>query len=268
MSAIASREVLAGAESGGRLKDSAYRVGALVRHNLLIRRRDPGQFISYLVMPMILMLVLKPIYIRVVDRGEAQVVCGLLVMFSVFSIAIAGNSILSERQWKTWDRLRVTNASTAELLLGKTIPVYLLMVFQQVLLLVYGCAVIGLGFPPAPGLLLIAVLLWSFTLLALGTALATVARSLGELGVIADVSALVLSSLGGALVPVSILPGWARFAAHISPGYWSLNMFQSALQGDAGGMLWPVVILLAVGIVAALFAIRRLARGWGRTHLL
>ncbi|WP_322098000.1 ABC transporter permease [Nakamurella alba] len=249
-------------------RESAYRVGALVRHNLLIRRRDPGQFISYLVMPMILMLVLKPIYVRVVDRGEAQVVTGLLVMFSVFAVAIAGNSILSERQWKTWDRLRVTRASTTELLLGKTIPVYLLMVVQQVFLLVYGCAVIGLGFPPAPGLLLLAVLLWAFTLLALGTALATVARSLGELGVISDVSALVVSSLGGALVPIAIMPGWAQAAAHASPGYWALEMLQSALAGEAGGMLWPAVILLALGAVAAVFAVRRLARGWGRTHLL
>src|SRR6185503_6906168 len=80
----------------GGVRDSAYRIAAIARHNLIIRRRDPGQMISYVAMPMILMLVLKPIYIRVVSGGDVQVVTGLLVMFSVFAIAIAGNSILVE----------------------------------------------------------------------------------------------------------------------------------------------------------------------------
>lgn len=250
------------------LRGSGNRVGALVRHNLIMRRRDPGQMISYIVMPMVLMLFLKPLYIRAVDGGATQVVTGLMVMFSVFAIAIAGSSILVERQWQTWDRLRSSRASATELLLGKTIPIFLIMVIQQAILLTYGCLVIGLPIPPTVGYVALAILVWAFALLALGAALATIARSLGELSVVADVGALLVSSLGGALVPVAILPGWAQAAAHASPGFWAMELMQRAVAGDGEGMLLPAAILLAIGVAAGTFAVRRLTRGWGRTRLL
>lgn len=251
-----------------RMRGSSGRIGALVRHNVTIRLRDPGQMISYVVMPMVLMLFLKPLYIRAVDGGATQVVTGLMVMFSVFAIAIAGNSILIERHWQTWDRLRSSRASASELLLGKTIPIFGIMVVQQTVLLTYGCLVIGLPIPPHVAYVALAILVWAFALLALGAALATIARSLGELSVASDVGALVLSSLGGALVPVAILPGWAQAAANASPGYWALQLMQSAVAGDGEAMLMPIVILLALGLAAGLFAVRRLTRGWGRTRLL
>lgn len=249
-------------------RESAHRVAALVRHNVTVRLRDPGQTISYVVMPMVLMLVLEPLYVRAVDRGTTQIVTGLLVMFSTFAIAIAGNSILAERQWQTWDRLRSSPASAAELLLGKTIPIFLVMVLQQTVLLVYGCLVVGMPIPRSVGYLALAVVVWAFALLALGSALATIARSLGELGVVADVGALLISSLGGALVPLSILPGWVEVVAHASPGFWALRMFQAAVRGDGEAMLAPVAVLLTIGVLASGFAVRRLVRGWGRTRLL
>lgn len=250
------------------VRASGNRVGALVKHNVVMRLRDPGQMISYLVMPMVLMVFLKPLYVRAVEGGATQVVTGLMVMFSVFAIAIAGSSILVERQWQTWDRLRSSRASATELLLGKTIPIFLIMVMQQAVLLAYGCLVIGLPIPPSIGYVALAILVWAFALLALGAALATIARSLGELSVVADVGALLVSSLGGALVPVAILPGWAQAAAHVSPGYWALELMQRSIAGDGGGMLLPAAILLALGVAAGAFAVRRLTRGWGRTRLL
>jgi ABC-2 type transport system permease protein len=252
----------------GGLKDSVYRIWAIVRHNLLIRLRDPGQMISYIAMPMILMLVLKPIYVRVVTGGDVQVVTGLLVMFSVFAIAIAGNSILVERHWQTWDRLRQSSASSTEMLLGKTIPIFVLMLLQQSILLVYGCLVIGIPMPHSVALVALSIVVWAFSLLAVGAALSTVARSLGELGVISDVGAMVLSSMGGSLVPLSIMPGWAQAAAHVSPGYYALRMLKAAIRGDAGGVLAPAAVLFALGVVAGTYAVWRLARGWGRTRLL
>lgn len=248
--------------------DSVYRISALVRHNILIRLRDPGQMISYVVMPMVLMIVLKPLYVKAVASGTTQVVTGLLVMFSVFAIAIAGSTIMVERHWQTWDRLRASRAPGFELLAGKIIPIFVVMVAQQSILLVYGCAVIGLPVPHNIGLVAVSILVWAFSLLSIGAALATIARSLGELGVISDVGALTISSLGGALVPLSVWPVWAQQAAHASPGYWALRMLQAAIRGDGQGMVLPAVILLALGLVAGVFAVRRLTRGWGRTRLL
>ncbi|MGC5015651.1 ABC transporter permease [Streptosporangium sp. DT93] len=244
------------------------RIGALARHNLILRLRDPGQMISYVAMPMVLMLVLRPLYVRALDAGATQVATGLMVMFSVFAISLAGNAILSERTWRTWDRLRVSRAPAAELLVGKTLPLFGVMVTQQSILLVYGCLAIGLPVPPNPFLVFGAILIWAFALLAIGAALATLVRSHGELSVITDVGALTLSSLGGALVPLSLMPAWAQAVAPASPGYWALNLMQSAVSGNLAGTLRPAAVLLVIGLLAGTFAARRLARGWGRGGLM
>jgi ABC-2 type transport system permease protein len=252
----------------GRLRESLYRIAAIARHNAKIRLRDPGQMIAYIVLPMILMPVLKPMYVRAVQGGTTQVVTGLLVMFSVFAVGVAGNSILVERNWQTWDRLRQTRASAAEMLIGKIIPIFVVMSVQQILLFVYGCFVIGLPVPHSLGFVLVAVVVWAFTLLAVGAALATLARSSGELGMISDVGAMVLSSLGGALVPLSLMPGWAQAGAHASPGYWALLMIKAAVRDSAAGLLVPVAVLMGVGVAAGAFAVRRLTRGFGRARML
>lgn len=259
-----------GGSAAGSPLDAARRIGVLVRHQVIMRVRDPGQVISYVLTPMILMLVFKPLYLRAFagNQGTLQVVTGPLIMFSVFTLAIIGNSILVEREWHTWDRLRTSSASVAEILLGKLIPVYLIVVFQQTLLMAYGCLIIGLPFPHSVGLVAIAICSWGLALLALGAALATILRSHAELGMVSDVGAITISALGGALVPVSIMPTWAAVAAHGSPGYWAIRMMQAAVRGDTAGTLRPAALLLAGALAAGTFATYRLARGWGRSHLL
>lgn len=252
----------------GSLRESVNRMRAIARHNVTIRLRDPGQAITYFALPMILMVVLKPLYVRAVRGGDVVVVTGLLVMFSVFAVGIAGNSILAERQWRTWDRLRQSRASSTEIMIGKLFPIFVLMLLQQSFLFAYGCLVVGIPVPHTLGWIAFAIFVWAFALLALGAALATVARSLSELGMITDIGAMVLSSLGGALVPLSILPGWVQGAAHASPGYYALEMMRAAIRGDARGVMQPAAILLAIGVLAGGYAIHRLARGWGRTRLL
>lgn len=249
--------------------DSAHRVGVLVRHNAILRLRDPGQLISYLLLPMIVMVVFKPLYLRAFDHdGTIQVVTGPLTMFSVFTLAIIGNSILVEREWRTWDRLRTSSASAAELLLGKTVPVFVILLVQQSVLLAYGCVVVGLPFPRSLGLVAIAIVVWGLTLLCLGAAMATILRSHAELGLVSDIGAIMISALGGALVPVSLMPGWAVAVAHVSPGFWALNMLQAAVRGDDAGTFGPAAILLVLAVVSGVFAVRRLAKGWGRSNLL
>jgi ABC-2 type transport system permease protein len=249
------------------MSGSAGRIAALARHNAILRRRDPGSFLSYLIMPMVLMLALVPLYRRAVPGGVTQVVTGVLVIFSVLALSIVGTAMLTERTWHTWDRLRATRATTTELLLGKALPVYAVLLLQQTVLLLYGILVLGVRPHGAYVLLPFAVLIWGATLLALGTALAAVVRSHGELSAICDIGALVLTTLGGAFVPTSMFPPWLQAIAPVSPGYWALAMLQAAVRGDVRGTLGPALLLLTAGVVAAAFAARRLARGWGRSTM-
>jgi ABC-2 type transport system permease protein len=93
-------------------------------------------------------------------------------------------------------------------------------------------------------------------------------RSYGELGAACDIGAIILATLGGAFVPVSMFPSWLQTVAPASPGYWALSMLQAAMHGDTHRALSSATILVTVGAAVALFACRRLVRGWGRTTML
>lgn len=247
---------------GSSLRTSAPRVAALARHNLLLRRRDPANLITYMIMPMILIWLTKPLLTRLApDGGTAQNVIGPLVFSSTLSLQIVGMSLLSERTWRTWDMLRATPATAAELLTGKAVPVLAVLLLQQAVVIGYGVGVAGLSVTGPPFLLLLALLVWSITLLAAGSLLATLVRSHSQLAVLTDTGAIALSTLGGALLPLNMMPAIARHLAPASPGYWAISMLKAAIRSDTAGTLGPAAVLGAIAVAAGTTACLRLRRG-------
>jgi ABC-2 type transport system permease protein len=107
--------------------------------------------------------------------------------------------------------------------------------------------------------LLLAVLLtWSGTLLCLGALLGVLVRSVGALSASYDIGGMLLSSMGGALVPLAVLPHWVRSVAPASPGYWAASSMQSAFAGDLHGVLLGTLVLAAVAVICSSIASLRL----------
>jgi ABC-2 type transport system permease protein len=182
-------------------------------------------------------------------------------------MSVVGNAVLTERSWHTLDRLRATPARPAELLAGKALPVLALVLAQQAVVLGLGAGVLHLRVA-SYGLLALAVATWSTTLLCLGSAVAMLVRSHAELSAATDIGSMVFTCLGGALVPLSAMPGWAQTVAPASPGYWAMRCLRSALDGDTRAVLASGGVLAVVAVLAAALAAVRLAHGWGRNRLL
>ena len=70
---------------------------------------------------------------------------------------------------------------------------------------------------------------------------------------------MILAGIGGALVPVSALPGWAQAIAPATPAYWAMSGFRSLILEGAGvgAVLTAVVVLLAFAGGCAALAIFR-----------
>ena len=119
----------------------------------------------------------------------------------------------------------------------------------------------GYGVQPAGAA---AVGAWVLMLLALGLALATVLRSVAELAAVQDVGGLVLTGLGG---PLSLLAGWVRHVAPVSPGYWGVRGITAALTADSAGVWRSVAVLLTVAAAAFVISVRRVRSGWSRKDL-
>jgi len=254
------------------LPDTSIRLTALVRHNATLMLREPGPVISRLVQPLVLITLMHPLYAAALaaegaQAGTVQVVTGMLVMFSLLALSVVGTSIMTERSWRTWDRLRSTPAPAAELLIAKAVPAFALLVVLQAEVIAFGVAVFGLRVPD-PGLLALAVASWALALLGIGMALGAVLRSQSELHVAYDIGGILFSALGGALIPSGELPGWARAIAPVSPGYWAMGALRSALRDQAAATLRDAAVLAGVAVAACALTAWRMSRGAPRSRLL
>jgi ABC-2 type transport system permease protein len=248
------------------------RVGALIRINTTLLLREPGPVLSRWIMPLVLITVLHPLYKAALagagqQTGTLQIVAGMLVMFSLLAMSIVGSAILTERSWHTWDRLRQTPAASWELLIGKAVPSIGVLLVQQILVIGLGSVLFGLSIANIM-LLAFVVTIWVLTLLCMGMALGAFARSHSELAVFYDLGGLGLTVLGGAIVPLTMMPSWARTIAPLSPGYWALGAYRAALLGNIPTMLLDSLVIAALGAFAGWLAVWRITRGWGRSRLL
>jgi ABC-2 type transport system permease protein len=248
------------------------RITALVRHEAILLARAPGPLIGYTVMPMLLMTVLRPMLERAAAPGSttgmggtAHAAAGMAVMFSLFALKVVGAGFLQERTWHTWDRLRASPARTSEILIGKAVPMLIVLLVHQAIIIGFGMAVFGLRPAAAWWPLALVAIAWTGCILILGTAAATLVQSPAQLSVAGDIAAVLTSILGGALVPAEILPGWLRALGPLSPGYWAMRSYQAALVDSRAssliGALAGLVCFIALGIVLSASLARRRADG-------
>lgn len=244
---------------------SPSRSAALVRHELRTMLADAGSLVSLTLMPLVMMAFFKPLAKLALNQsdptanGSEYTVPAMTTMFAFFLVGYVGFAFFSEHQWNTWERLRASQATNAEILAGKVIPALGLCLVQQLLLFTAGFALFGLRVRGSLlGVALVGLAL-AVCLVSVGVLLAAVLRTQQQLNAISNLGAMVLAGVSGALVPLSILPGWAKAVAPVAPQYWAMRGFRSTILDGAGidAVALPVAVLLAISAVAAVLALVR-----------
>jgi ABC-2 type transport system permease protein len=244
---------------------SLSRSAALARHEVRILLSDPMSFLSLTLMPLLMMAFFKPlarIAIRTAHpgaNGAEYTVPAMTTMFAFFLVAFVGFAFFAEHRWNTWERLRASQASNAEILVGKVEPAMALCLVQQVLLFGAGVAFFGLHLGGSLlGVFLVCVAL-SLCLTSFGILLAALLRTEQQLNALANLGAIVLAGVSGALVPLSLLPGWAHAIAPMAPQYWAMRGFEAVLLDGQGvsAVLLPVAVLSGIAAVAGGLALLR-----------
>lgn len=231
---------------------------AIARHELRLLAKDPTFAIILTVMPLLLMAFIKPAFrYALISGGEPhangaeQAVPGMSVMFAFYMVGNVGFAVFREHAWATWDRLRASPARPAEIMIGKVAVPLALLGAQLAVLFVVGGALFGLSVKGSmAGLVLVAAAL-DLCLVSMGLAFMAVCRSVNQLNAAANLGGTFFAGLGGALVPLSLLPGWARAIAPAAPSYWAMRGFKAMILGTsgAGSVFLPVLVL--VGFAAA-----------------
>ena len=245
---------------------SPSRSAALVRHELRVMMADKESLIVLTAMPLVMMAFFKPVARLALTgdnptaNGSEFTVPGMTTMFAFFLVGFIGFSFFAERQWNTWERLRASPATNAEILVGKIVPAMLLCIVQQAALFTAGFVLFGMRVRGSiVGLALVSLAL-TVCLVAVGVLAAAMLRTQQQLNAISNLGAMILAGISGALVPLSVLPGWARTIAPIAPQYWAMRGFRSTILdgGGLGSVALPVGVLLAFAVVAGGVALLRL----------
>ncbi len=245
---------------------SPRRTAAIVRHELRLMGRDPLPLLILVVFPLIMMSFLKPAFRLALiangyrhANGAEQVVPGQAVVNGFYIVGMTSFAFFSEYGWNTWERLRASQASSAEIIAGKAIPRVAASVMQFAVVFAIGGPLLQLHVRGPLVALIPLVLAFAFCLVTLGVLVTALCHTLQQANAVAFGSLVLFGAIGGALVPINVLPAWARMVAPATPTYWVMRGFRSIILSGSGitGVLLPTAVLLAM---SATFAAISLAR--------
>jgi ABC-2 type transport system permease protein len=188
-----------------------------------------------------------------VTTGWFTSVMGIINNITMLAIILAGAAIVREREHGTMDHLLVMPLTPFEIAMAKVWANGLVIAIAAGLSL--EIVVRGLLRVPIAGsvpLFMAGVCLYLFFSTAIGIFLATIARTMPQLGLLYILVATPLNILSGANTPLESMPDWLRVLMQASPSTHFVAFAQAILYRGAGfDQVWPR--FLAVGLMAALF---------------
>lgn len=220
--------------------------------------RNPVWVVLGLIQPVLYLCLFGPLLERMgsvpgwpVGDAWQVFVPGLLVQLGIFGAAFVGFGLIAELRAGVVERMRVTPASRAALLMGRVLRDVVVLVVQGVILV--GCAMLfGLSAPLGGlllGLAVVALLGVAFS--ATSYAAALTLKSEDALAPLLNGLAIPLLLLSGILLPMSLAPGWLDTAADFNPLRHVVDGVRSLFLGDVTtlAVLWG--LLATIGLVAA-----------------
>ena len=82
---------------------------------------------------------------------------------------------------------------------------------------------------------------------------------MNQLNAVGSVGGVAMAMLGGAWVPVAMMPGWAQAIAPFLPTYWAMEGFRDVILLGRGGpaIVLPVLAMAGFGLVYTAVAAMR-----------
>jgi ABC-2 type transport system permease protein len=169
-------------------------------------------------------------------------------------------SIVVERTRGTLMRLQVAPLNRAHILAGKALACFGVILAISIGLLTLARFAFGVV-PGSLPLLALAFLSSSVAFVGIMMLLSVLGKTEQAVGGIGWAALIVMSMLGGGMIPLFVMPGWMHSVSAISPVKWSILAMEGAVwrQFSLAEMLQPCGILIGVGIACFLVGVRAFA---------
>ena len=172
---------------------------------------------------------------------------GMALLFLMYTVSHGGRSILAERSQGTLPRLLISPTSTAQVLGGKVLGIFLTGVAQVGILILASTIFFGVKWGDAAGLVVL-ILAAVFGATGWGMLITALARTPAQVGSIGSATMLIFGILGGSFISLEQMPPFVQTISKITPNAWGLDGFTTlALGGTLPNLIQPLTALLIMG---------------------
>lgn len=247
---------------------------AVARNDTRIALRDYFTAITFVFFPLVMMVLSKKLYEPVLidegiktTSGAEQAVPGMSITFALLFVDLVSYAFFREHVWNTWNRLRGSSTTLSEIVTGKVACILVLLVLQFALVFVGGGLLTGLEIQGSWIAIALVGIAFDLFVISAGLAVAAFSKSLIQASTISYLVVLILSLEAGALVPPSILPGWAQALAPLTPGYWAMDAYREAISAGTASASTSIYRLLALAAVLYFVSLWRMRLKEGKVGL-
>lgn len=235
---------------------------------LIHLRREPFSMAFNLLNPVILLIFMGGAFhglAKDLTGGDyrAYLLPGILALTSFGNSLAGGIPLLFDKENGSLLRLMSAPVSRASILVGRFLAVNINTMLQCLMILGLGL-LFGIQIATGAGgvlALLVICLLLGFGLTVISLILAFVLENHGDFFAILGITALPVTFLSSAFVPLESLPTWMRFLAQINPMTYAIDAMRSlTLSGWNGNTLAKMAIVLVLFDAAALWLGSRILR--------
>lgn len=185
----------------------------------------------------------------------AQSSPGMMAQFAIAGLIGAAGILVVEKKTRSLQRLLTTNLSQAEILGGHYMAMFIMIFLQLATLILFGQIFLDLPYLSQPLATFILTIVTALFCASLGMLIGTAARSEEQVVVLSLVPMFLLSSLGGAWMPLEFTPETFQRIAYLTPIAWVMDGYKDVLVRGQGIEALSTGILVLLGYTVLLLAL-------------
>jgi len=190
--------------------------------------------------------------------GLIQAVAGTAILMLLFSVAGVGTSILEEKENGTINRLLYSPLNGSTILYSKMLFAFFISILQLTTMFLFAWLVFNMDLSVNITGLILMIIATSFAVSSLGIFLAAVAKTRQQAQNLSTIIILVMSAIGGSMIPLFIMPAILQKIAIFSVNYWGIqgfyDLFWRVLPLEE--ILPKILVLMSIGLIMTLASIQ------------
>ena len=191
--------------------------------------------------------------------GLVHAVAGTSVFMLLFSVAGIGGSLLDEKQEGMLKKLLCSPIPPDYILFGKLVYANIISIIQLSIMFIYARLVFGLDIMHHLPSLILMIFTIAFACSGFGIVLASFAKTRQQVQGYSSIIVLVMSGIGGSMIPIFVMPVIMQKMAVFTVNYWGIqgiyDIFWKLLPLTDITFLSRVFVLLCIGFVLNFIAL-------------